>query len=137
LVYREMDAMWPNAKFILTTRDPDRWIKSQVDHFGAKSTPMRELIYGKGRWMPFGNEAHYKATMLSHNQDVRDYFAGREGKLLELDITKGHGWDVLCPFLEIDEPSVAFPHRNNKNKRSLVTRLLGATRRQIKTFSMG
>lgn len=135
LVYREMDEMWPDAKFILTTRDPDRWIKSQVSHFGARSTPMRELIYGKGRGMPFGNEEHYKATMLAHNDAVRAYFAGREGKLLELDITKGHGWDVICPFLGIDEPAEAFPHRNDKRKRSFVKRIAGGVRRMLRSVS--
>ncbi|WP_299684393.1 sulfotransferase family protein [uncultured Tateyamaria sp.] len=135
LVYREMDEMWPDAKFILTTRDADRWVKSQVSHFGARSTPMRELIYGKGRGMPFGNEEHYKATMLAHNDAVRAYFAGREGKLLEIDITKGHGWDVICPFLGIDIPEVEFPHRNDKRKRSMIKRVAGAVRRQMRAIS--
>ena len=30
LVYREMDAMWPDAKFILTMRDSQKWIESQT-----------------------------------------------------------------------------------------------------------
>ncbi|MEN0001807.1 MAG: sulfotransferase, partial [Pseudomonadota bacterium] len=34
LLYRQMDAMWPGAKFILTTRDSEAWIVSQVKHFG-------------------------------------------------------------------------------------------------------
>lgn len=135
LVYREMDEMWPDAKFILTTRDPDRWIKSQVSHFGAKSTPMREVIYGKGRGMPFGNEEHYKATMAAHNEAVRAYFADRPGKLLELDITQGHGWDVICPFLGIDEPAEPFPHRNDKRKRSLIKRVAGGIRKQLRILA--
>lgn len=136
LVYREMDEMWPEAKFILTTRDPDRWVKSQVDHFGAKSTPMRELIYGKGRGMPYGNEDHYKATMLAHNDAVRAHFADRPGKLLEMDITKGHGWDVMCPFLGIDVPEVDFPHRNDKRKRSWVKQAVTAVRRRARSMGL-
>lgn len=135
LVYREMDEMWPDAKFILTTRDPDRWINSQVSHFGTRTTAMRELIYGKGFGMPFGNEEHYKATMLAHNDAVRAHFAGRESKLLEMDITKGHGWDVICPFLEIDVPEVDFPHRNDKRKRSWAKRLVTFARRQMRAVS--
>ena len=48
LTFKEMSVMWPEAKFILTLRNDDDWLKSVVNHFGKASTPMRELIYGVG-----------------------------------------------------------------------------------------
>ncbi|MBN2905500.1 MAG: sulfotransferase [Rhodobacteraceae bacterium] len=113
LVFREMDEMWPDAKFILTVRDPQSWIASQLRFFGDQGTPMRELIYGQGRGSPVGNEAHYIATMQSHEAAVRAYFADRPGKLLVFDIVGGAGWEPLCDFLGERVPRQPFPHANN------------------------
>ncbi|TCM82643.1 sulfotransferase family protein [Rhodovulum steppense] len=117
LVFREMDDMWPEAKFILTVRDPEGWIASQLRYFGEESTPMRELIYGPGRGSPLGNEAHYIATMQRHEAAVRAHFADRPGKLLVLDIVGGAGWDPLCAFLGVPVPRHTFPHANKAASR--------------------
>lgn len=115
LVYREMDEMWPDAKFILTTRDPESWVSSLQRYFGESETPMRELIYGAGRGSPLGNEAHYIATMEAHRQAVLAHFEGRPGKLLVLDIVGGAGWAPLCDFLGHPVPDSPFPHANNSS----------------------
>ncbi|MGB8622121.1 MAG: sulfotransferase family protein [Paracoccaceae bacterium] len=112
LVFREMDAMWPEARFVLTVRESDGWLKSQLRHFGTDTTPMRELIYGAARGSPVGNEAHYVAVMEAHNAAVRAHFADRPGKLLEMRIAEGDGWDPLCAFLGAAVPDIPFPHAN-------------------------
>lgn len=112
LVYREMDEMWPDAKFILTYRDTDRWYQSQVGHFGTDVTPMRKMIYGRNRGRPEGNEQHYKATYDAHNAEVRAYFKDRPGKLLEINFSEGPRWDPLCDFLGRPVPETDFPHAN-------------------------
>jgi len=115
LVYREMDEMWPEAKFILTTRDPDSGISSLQRYFGRNETPMRELIYGQGRGSPIGNETHYIETMEAHRSSVQTYFDGRPGKLLVFDIIGGAGWEPLCGFLGYPVPDFPFPHANNSS----------------------
>ncbi|PCI59985.1 MAG: hypothetical protein COB37_10135 [Kordiimonadales bacterium] len=110
LLYREMDALYPDARFILTTRDSAAWIKSAVKHFGERDTPIRRYIYGAGS--PLGNEEIYCRTMQRHNSAVRDYFATRPDKLLELDLAGGEGWKKLCNFLGHDIPDIPFPHSN-------------------------
>lgn len=117
LVYREMDAMWPGAKFILTTRDHDAWIRSALRQFAHRSTPMRELIYGPGKGSPQGNEAHYVAVLQAHEAAVRAYFADRERDFLEMDITRGDGWDKLCRFLDRPVPDQPFPRVNSADQR--------------------
>ncbi len=72
LVYRRMDALYPGSKFILTVRDPDRWLESSVRDFGERDSPMRQLIYGVGH--PKGNEALYRERMLRHNRGGRGLF---------------------------------------------------------------
>ncbi len=112
LAFREMDAMWPEARFILTTRDPDRWIASQTKHFSRDVTPMRQFIYGRDKGHPVGNEAHYIATYKHHNAAVRAHFADRPDKLLEISFDSAVGWGPLCAFLGHPVPNTPFPHAN-------------------------
>lgn len=115
IIYKEMDVAWPGSKFILTERDPDAWLRSQVRHFGTKTRPMRQWIYGAG--CPQGNEDIYRARFVRHYQEVRAYFADRPDDLLVLDLTAGDGWEKLCPFLGQDIPAVPFPHSNKAEAR--------------------
>ena len=110
LLYRELDEHYPGSKFILTLRPSDEWIRSVVNHFGNESTPMRKWIYGVGS--PLGNEAVYLNRYGQHNQDVIDYFKGREESLLQMHITEGDGWDKLCGFLGEPIAGGDFPHTN-------------------------
>lgn len=121
LLYREVDRWYPGSKFILTLREPDAWIRSATRYFGAQSTPMRELIYGRGNGTPVGRENLYRAHFEQHNADVRAYFRDRPNDLLELDITAGDGWEKLCPFLDCPTPEKPFPHRNRGGARQAST----------------
>ena len=123
LVYREMDLQWPEAKFILTVREARAWYESQLSHFQGGTTPMRELVYGAGLGDPRGNEAHHLRRLEMHNMAVRTYFQDRPGKLLEMDITQGDGWDKLCAFLDRPVPDRAFPQRNTSQRRKRLARL--------------
>ena len=53
VIFKELDKKYPGSKFILTLRPTEPWIKSQVDHFGTTTLPIREWIYGVG--YPKGN----------------------------------------------------------------------------------
>ena len=117
LLYRRLDEQYPNSRFILTLRDPDSWIRSQVKHFGTDETPMRRWIYGADRGCPQDNEAHYLEYFNAHNQAVRDYFQDRPNDLLTLSLIDGDGWDKLCRFLDKPVPGRAFPHVNKAGDR--------------------
>jgi hypothetical protein len=117
IVYRQMDALHPGSKFILTVRDPQRWVRSNVRHFGERDTPMRQLIYGVGH--PEGNEQVYVDRMLSHNREVAEYFAGRPDDLLTIDVTEDGNWGAICGFLGHPVPAVPFPHANDARRREL------------------
>jgi len=113
LFYREIYTHFPHAKFILTVRDAEQWIKSVVDYFGQKQTPMRRYIYGAFAGSPVGNESHYLQRYLRHNDEVKTFFHGKENFLL-MDITKGDGWESLCPFLGKEIPDTPFPYENGR-----------------------
>ena len=137
LVYREMDDLWPGAKFILTIRDVDAWLTSAIAHFSArKPTPMLRLIYGSDYDGVAGNGDRLASVYTRHNEEVRAYFADRPNDFLELDFTKASGWGPLCAFLGVEEPAVPLPHSNtaqdrerNQRQRGLLDRIKQRSKR--------
>lgn len=115
IIYKQLDPKYPGNKFILLLRDPEAWIKSQVRHFGRNETPMRKWIYGVG--CPEGNEEVYLKRFENHNKEVIEYFKDRPEDLLIMDLSKGDGWEKLCPFLNKDIPVHSFPHANKAGDR--------------------
>lgn len=131
IIYRELDEQFPNSKFILTIRPTEKWLNSVVQHFGGRTTVMREWIYGVGD--PRGNEAIYRARYEQHNDEVRGYFVSRPGQLLILNLTEGEGWEKLCPFLNAPIPTDPFPHTNSHAERNkLVNKLRRGLSRLVK-----
>lgn len=119
LIYRELDAAFPGAKFILTKRDLDGWTNSMVKHFGTKTNARRELIYGEGRGCPVGNEDHYKAVHAAHIDEVLAYFADRPKDFAVFDLKAGDGWNKLGDFLGLEGlPDGPFQHSNPAEMRN-------------------
>jgi hypothetical protein len=127
VIFKDVDTKFPGSKFILTVRTPESWIKSQVAHFGTRTTAMREWIYGAG--CPEGNEAIYLDRYNNHNKEVMEYFNDRPDDLLAMDLSQSDGWDEICAFLGKEIPDTPFPHANSANdrvskKKSLLQRIL-------------
>lgn len=124
ILYKELDRNFPGSKYILTLRDTDSWIESQIKHYkdyGSRDTPMRILMYGVGN--PEINESYYREKYEKHNRDVIDYFKNRENDLLVINFADGNVWEKLCPFLETGIPNIPFPHSNKS-----ITRKRSATK---------
>ena len=115
IIYKELDCRYPGSKFILLRRPTEAWIKSVVDHFGTKDTPMRKWIYGVGH--PKGNEDIYTRRYDLHNEQVMKYFEHRPDDLIVMDYTQGDGWGKLCPFLGCEIPDAPYPHANKGSDR--------------------
>lgn len=140
--WREMAAAYPEAKVILTTRDPARWYES------ARSTIYRpyELRAGGGKgWR--GRAGHLLFELLGRLAPSarrggemverviwRGTFDGRFGEREHaLDVFRRHneavrsavpaerllvfevkeGWEPLCHFLDVPVPTTPFPHLND------------------------
>ena len=110
LLYKELDRKYPGSKFILTTRDENKWIRSVLNHFKDTYIPLHEWIYGVKTAM--GNEEVYLTKYNVHYKEVQQYFKDREEDLLILSLTEGDGWEKLCKFLNKDIPKKKFPHSN-------------------------
>jgi hypothetical protein len=117
LLFRDLDAAFPGSRFILTVRDPQRWIRSAVNYFGVKSNATLDLIYGRKGFCFAGNEAVALERFERHNAEVLDYFHARPNDLLAWDLTSNPGWDTLCRFLECPRPRRPFPHGKNSAAR--------------------
>ena len=97
----EIDKAYPDAKFIMTVRDYSEMVRTIEARRGY------ELQLGDKKSL------QYKFNSL---QMIREYFADRPYKLLEINITKGDHWNPICAFLGKEIPNSPFPHNNKGNK---------------------
>ena len=113
LIYKELDEMFPNSKFILTVRRNEQvWLNSLKQH-SLRTRPFlhsRKLAYGY-------NYPHHKTKehidfYKKHNEDVRRYFSGREKDFIEICWENGDDFSKLCNFLGQDIPDLPIPHTN-------------------------
>lgn len=134
-IYPALDARYPDARFILTRRDPERWLRSFADQFAERdldpfSARLHQELYGTRRFDP----ALCRAAYTRHTEAVLDHFAGRPDALLVLDIDASNGWPALCAFLDRPVPAAPFPHRFTKAERreTLAYRLRAAVQRRLR-----
>jgi len=116
LLYREFDHAFPGMKFILTVRDPFRWVRSLLNHIArrdAASEAMnrrRCVLYGLS--FPDPDPAALIARYNRHISDVKEHFRDRPSDLLVVNWESGDGWAQLAPFLGHAIPTAPFPHAN-------------------------
>jgi hypothetical protein len=116
-LFKEFDRLYPNSKFILTIRDLEGWLRSREKHVTRDPLHKKKLKKDPDNpWYKVDKEAWTK-DYHEHHKNVLEYFKDRKQDLLVFDVTKGDGWDTLCPFLDMSVPEEPFP-RANTAKRS-------------------
>ncbi|KAJ7175149.1 P-loop containing nucleoside triphosphate hydrolase protein [Mycena crocata] len=130
LFAEELIAAYPDAKVILTIRDPDKWWKS---YSGSLQAEYRSTRLALAMWIDpahFGKVISFargtvttffgvhaavaeadpsKACFVAHYEKVRGLVP--KERLLEYKV--GEGWDRLCVFLGKDVPDTPFPWVND------------------------
>lgn len=119
--YAQWDRQYPGSKFILTLREPQIWVKSAEKHWELMMQWWTEfpkfqrfqrfisaVVYGTIGF----NADRFLFAYETHVQNVQRYFQNRPADLLIMDICAGEGWEKLCPFLGLPQPTVPFPHAN-------------------------
>jgi hypothetical protein len=112
----ELFAAYPNAKFILTTRDPAKWKAStkstiyRFNHFPfahlerVVRSPMLKMqfvaeriwrVFFRGRFLEDG-----EAIFEEHNANVQTLIPAEQLLIYEVK----QGWGPLCAFLEVPVP---------------------------------
>jgi hypothetical protein len=133
--YEELMEKYPDAKVILTVRDPRKWYESAYTTIytitrAASSSPIlyvaslvvprakgmirarrmiEEIVWEKDLEGRFENREHAIATFERHNEKVRQRVSSE--KLLVYEVKEG--WRPLCEFLGVDVPDKPFPHLND------------------------
>ncbi|KAI1322171.1 P-loop containing nucleoside triphosphate hydrolase protein [Xylariaceae sp. FL0255] len=129
----ELMELYPEAKVILTTRDPERWLKS-VAPVAGNSGSVADLTYllwpiPGWRWFPslmeeFGksaarildlddatrekNPAPSVDLLLNWNRIVKEMVPPE--KLVVMQVQEG--WEPICRFLDLPLPDEPLPHAN-------------------------
>jgi len=118
-VYQYLDKKYENAKFILTLRDVNNWVKSYKKWNESVSLSknayyktISRICYGVDDFL--SNEELIKEVYEKTNNNIIDYFKNKNN-LLILDLEKGDGWNKLCPFLNKDILNTVFPHANKNS----------------------
>jgi hypothetical protein len=115
LLYKELADQYPDAKFVLTTReDADVWYKSLCKHYDRTGpTLAKRLSYGV--YSPHEDPDYHKDFYLSHNRNVEQFFNGT-GRLIQICWEKEGEAERLLEFLE-EKPSatVRVSHLKNLN----------------------
>ncbi len=133
-IWREIYAMFPDAKYILTVRDEEPWIASCVRFYrNRRIRPMRVWLFGRHA-DPSRGEASRQAWLAAyraHNAAIREFFKGRAHQFLELEPTREPGWERLCAFLGAPIPDRPWPHANPTRQDAPWRRAWRALRRGL------
>jgi hypothetical protein len=119
---QELAGAYPNAKFILTLRDPEKWYESFSNTIYALIQPTektpRELlpfldmviavVRKTGFQIPSTKE-EILAAFHRHTETVKSTVPA--DRLLLFDVKQG--WEPLCRFLGAPVPAKEFPRTNN------------------------
>jgi hypothetical protein len=116
--YKELADRYPEAKVILTERDPEAWFRSTQATIFAEDIPADSAdpwmqMVGKVVADLFDRRMHDKDRLISvfkaHNARVREVIPA--DRLLVYEVSQG--WAPLCGFLGVDVPEGPMPKVNS------------------------
>ncbi|KAH8682095.1 P-loop containing nucleoside triphosphate hydrolase protein [Xylariales sp. PMI_506] len=135
----ELMELYPDAKVVLVTRDPDSWWKS-FSVFGDENVKQPWVLYALQllvlplpgiRWYPSIARGFEEDFLHTHDVKIpnRDFLEKHhewvrkqvpQDKLLEMSLAGG--WEPLCKFLGKPVPQEPFPRANDAANRDKVMR---------------
>ena len=140
--WREIAAHYPDAKVLLSVRDPEAWYKSMSDTIyqpmkspapdGApelarlQSEMIRKSVLAETFDNRFEDKDHAIEVFKRHNQAVRD--AIDPARLLVFDVREG--WAPLCRFLGVPIPDEPFPRLNDTATTQAMIRMMTESMRK-------
>jgi hypothetical protein len=132
--WRQQLQVFPEAKVILTRRDPEQWyssvmhtiwLSSEQGRMDLADAEMTELVEHEGRdrikmvyeviWdgvfgLRMEDKKHVMQCFERHNQSVINSVPAEQLLVIE----PGDGWSPLCEFLEVEVPDAEYPRINSK-----------------------
>lgn len=131
--WRELAEAFPDAKFILTERDPEKWYKSMSqtiiaammldrvpdDPARAAQAKMTHLVITQKTFDSNFEKDHVIAVYKQHNAAVKASLP--PSRLLVTD--SPDGWGPICKFLGLPIPATPFPKTNSTDEFRAMVRL--------------
>ncbi|MCL5777740.1 sulfotransferase family protein [Limibaculum sp. FT325] len=121
--FRELDAAYPNAKFILTVRSPESWLASFSETIYRllaapgmlpdEARPWHEMcvgVIGRTGFPPGLDAETLRRGFEAHVAAVRATIPAE--RLLVYQVKEG--WAPLCAFLGVPVPDEPFPRTNDR-----------------------
>jgi hypothetical protein len=141
--WREIATHYPEAKVLLSVRDPESWYKSMFDTIYQPMTwPVPDKVPEIARLQNemarkailqetfdnrFEDKAHAIEVFNRHTQEVRDTI--EPARLLVFDVREG--WAPLCRFLEVPIPDEPFPRLNDTaTTQAMIQRMRESNRKR-------
>ena len=123
--YHELSKIYPSAKFILTHRDPEKWVQSfsqtiykllaQKEDAPAQMQDWLEMsgeVFSQTGF-PLGlNEEGLRDAFNAHNEAVKAVIPSAQLLIYQVK----EGWEPLCKFLDVSVPDGEFPRTNDRGE---------------------
>lgn len=120
LIYRELDARYPGAKFVLTRRaSPEAWLSSVKAHSMRMSPSSRTHSVVYGMQYPHGCEELFLDYYARHTEAAREYFTNRPDDYLEICWEKESDLSRLADFLGCEVLRTTIPRANARAGKSV------------------
>lgn len=125
--WQELVARYPDARVVLTVREPRSWYESALNTIYASMLPpdngsdpvftqlreMSDLVVWQGVFGGrFADREHALAVYRKHREDVLATVS--PDRLLVYDVSEG--WEPLCSHLGVPVPDVEFPRLNDRGR---------------------
>lgn len=143
--FRIVADRFPEAKFILLTRDPADWFESLCHHSGGMNpgnTDVHARVYGREEdlraliarqpgldaraWNLLSlvdHADHYQRAYLRHTEAVQSFFTDKPGRLFAGRLDAADTFDEICRFVGVPrDPAVPVP-RSNRRTSDMAQRL--------------
>ncbi len=120
--YRELMDVYPDAKALLTVRDPEKWYESAMNTIyftnsletDDPSLQQRYRMINNTVWRNvfddrFDDKEHAISVFNRHIDEVKQHVPAE--RLLVYEV--GQGWEPLCTFFGVPVPDEPFPRLND------------------------
>ncbi|MBA3944141.1 MAG: sulfotransferase family protein [Herpetosiphonaceae bacterium] len=122
--YAELMQTYPDAKVLLSVRDPEQWYESarstlydganqllaMNEHLRRPGAMVTKLVWQDTFHDRFEDKAYAISVFNRHNAEVQRTVPAE--KLLVYNVKEG--WAPLCAFLNVPVPDGPFPHLNDR-----------------------
>lgn len=144
--WRELANHYPQAKIVLTTRDPDSWFESVSETIfsprmndSTKGSPVETMMNG----VIFD---HFEGD-ITDSAFMTDWYVKRNQQVVDalpparlLQFHPKMGWEPLCQFLGVAVPDLPFPRVNSRDELGTASDEMGglpSTPEEAEKFAKG